>query len=51
MTAQPVDVVDLGPDALVWTGHRMDEPDGAPVTVVVNGDAVLQISPAAFPPD
>jgi len=75
VTAQPVGVQDLGPDALVWTGHPIDAPDGTPVTVVVNGDAVeatmratsetfyrityvgggvhavLQISPAAFPPD
>jgi hypothetical protein len=75
VTAQPVGVQDLGPDALVWTGYPIDAPDGTPVTVVVNGDAVeatmratsetfyritpvgggvhavLQVSPAAFPPD
>ena len=75
VTAQPLDVQDLGPDALVWTGHPIDAPDGAPVTVVVNGEAVeatmratsetfyrityvgggvhavLQVNPAAFPPD
>lgn len=75
VTAKPVDVERLSPDTLAWTGSPLDEPDGAPVTVVVSGEAVeatmratgqtfyritpvgngvhavLQINPAAFPPD
>lgn len=75
VTAQRVDVLDLGPNSLVWTGHPIDAPDGTPVTVVLNGEAVeatlpatghtfyrltyvgggvhavLEINPAAFPPD
>jgi hypothetical protein len=40
VTAQPGEVLDLGPDTLVWSGWASGEQRESHITVVVNGDAV-----------
>lgn len=40
VVAQPVDVVDVAPDVVAWTGWAADAPDSSHVSMVVTGDAV-----------